>query len=181
MWRPYGPSERKKAKIELLPTAFKPFLQWSQIVWIDVFCRFLKRKRSEIRIKFCLSCLLLIKPTTVNFLRVFAVCGRTRNFLRLLVDRILNFLRLEVLVDKAQFNARTSCTTSCACIIFGLYCTMNSTPLWEKLLLKKQRPWLQSLALSPLTTTARAMMIWVNVAVIRSSILDLLQSKRPWR
>ena len=34
-------------------------------------------------------CLLLIKPTTVIFLWVFAVCGRTRNFLRLLADRIL--------------------------------------------------------------------------------------------
>ena len=49
-------------------------------------------------------CLLLIKPTTVNFLRVFAVCGRTRDFLRLLVDRILNFLRSEVHADKVQFN-----------------------------------------------------------------------------
>ena len=49
-------------------------------------------------------CLLLIKPPTVNFLRVFAVCGRTRDFLRLLVDRILNFLRLEVHADKVQFN-----------------------------------------------------------------------------
>ena len=39
--------------------------------------------------------LLLVKPTTVNFLRLFVVCGRTRNFLRLLVDRILNFLRIK--------------------------------------------------------------------------------------
>ena len=31
----------------------------------------------------------------MNFLRVFAVCGRTRNFLRFLADRILIFLRLE--------------------------------------------------------------------------------------
>ena len=31
-------------------------------------------------------------------------CGRTRNFLRLLADRILIFLRVEVLADKAQFN-----------------------------------------------------------------------------
>ena len=70
--------------------------------------------------------------TSVNFLRLFAVCGRTRNFLRLLADRILNSLRLELLAEKAQFNfflplacscgARTSCATSCACIIFGLYC-----------------------------------------------------------
>ena len=68
----------------------------------------------------------------MNFLRVLAVCGRTRNFLRLLADRIWNFLCLELLADKAQFNffsplacscgARTSCATSCACIIFGLYC-----------------------------------------------------------
>ena len=39
--------------------------------------------------------ILLVKPTTVNFLRLFAVCGRTRNFLRLLADRILNSLRLK--------------------------------------------------------------------------------------
>ena len=81
--------------------------------------------------------LLLVKPTTVNFLRLFAVCGRARSFLRLLADRILNSLRLELLALKAQFNfflplacscgARTSCATSCACIIFGLYCTKLST------------------------------------------------------
>ena len=73
--------------------------------------------------------------TSVNFLRLFAVCGRTRNFLRLLADRILNSLRLELLAEKAQFNfflplacscgARTSCATSCACIIFGLYCMVQ--------------------------------------------------------
>ena len=76
--------------------------------------------------------LLLVKSTTVNFLRLFAVWGRTCNFLRLLADRILNSLHLELLAEKAQFNfflllacscgARTSCTTSCACIILGLYC-----------------------------------------------------------
>ena len=75
---------------------------------------------------------MLVKPTTVNFLRLFAVCGRARSFLRLLADRILNSLHLELLALKAQFNfflplacsygARTSCATSCACIIFGLYC-----------------------------------------------------------
>ena len=48
---------------------------------------------------------MLIKPTTVNFLRLFAACGRTHNFLRLLVDSILIFLRLELLADKAQFNS----------------------------------------------------------------------------
>ena len=74
-----------------------------------------------------------VKPITVNFLQLFAVCGRTRNFLRLPADRILNFLRLELLADKVQFNfflplacscsARSSCATSCACIIFGLYCS----------------------------------------------------------
>ena len=42
---------------------------------------------------------------TVNFLRLFAVCGWTRNFLRLLAERILIFLRLELLADKAQFNS----------------------------------------------------------------------------
>ena len=77
--------------------------------------------------------LFLVKPTTVNFLRLFAVCSRTRSFLRLLADRILNSLRLELLALKAQFNcflllacscgARTSCATSCTCIIFWLYCT----------------------------------------------------------
>ena len=64
---------------------------------------------------------------------------RTHNFLRLLADRILIFLRLELLVDKAQFNffsplacscsARTSCTTSCTCIIIGLYCISLKTEL----------------------------------------------------
>ena len=41
------------------------------------------------------------KPTTV-----FAVCNRTRicNYLWLLANRILNFLGLELLVDKAQIN-----------------------------------------------------------------------------
>ena len=85
--------------------------------------------------------LLLVKPTTVNFLRIFVVCGRARSFLRLLADRILNSLRLELLALKAQFNfflplacscgARTSCATSCACIIFGLYCSflMELQPL----------------------------------------------------
>ena len=65
---------------------------------------------------------------------MFAVCCRTRtcNFLRLLADRILIFSRLELLAHKAQFNffspfacscgARTCCTTSSLCIIFGLYC-----------------------------------------------------------
>ena len=70
--------------------------------------------------------------------RLFAVCGRTRNFLRLLADRILIFLRVELLADKAQFNffsplacscgARNSCATSCACIIFGLYCIVLVKP-----------------------------------------------------
>ena len=79
--------------------------------------------------------------TSVNFLRLFAVCGRTRNFLRLLADRILNSLRLELLAEKAQFNfflplacscgARTSCATSYACIIFGLYCNCGSTKYRE--------------------------------------------------
>ena len=78
---------------------------------------------------------MLVKPTTVNFLRLFQVCGRTRN-LWLLADRILNFLHLELLADKAQFNfflplacscgARTSSATSCVCIIFGLYCILKS-------------------------------------------------------
>ena len=80
--------------------------------------------------------------TTVNFLRLFAVCGRTRNFLRLLADRIFYSLRLELLAEKAQFNfflplacscgARTSCATSCACIIFGLYCNISvfSVKVW---------------------------------------------------
>ena len=77
---------------------------------------------------------MLVKPTTVNFLRLFAVCVRARSFLRVLADRILNSLRLELLALKAQFNfflplacscgARTSCATSCACIIFGLYCML---------------------------------------------------------
>ena len=88
---------------------------------------------------------MLVKPATVNFLRVFAVCGKTRNFLLLLEDRILNSLRLELLADKAQFNffslivcscgARTSCATSCTCIIFGLYCIdkYEEPPLpWRK-------------------------------------------------
>ena len=47
---------------------------------------------------------MLVKPTTVNFLQVFAVFGRTRSFLQLLAGRILNFLVLELLADKAQFN-----------------------------------------------------------------------------
>ena len=68
----------------------------------------------------------------MTFLRVFAVCGRTPNFLWLLAERILISLRLELLADKVQFDffsplacscgARTSCATSCMCIIFGLYC-----------------------------------------------------------
>lgn len=43
--------------------------------------------------------MLLGKPTTVNFLRVFAVCGRTRNFLGLLADRILNFLQIKQILE----------------------------------------------------------------------------------
>ena len=86
--------------------------------------------------------LLLVKPTTVNFLRLFAVCGRARSFLRLLADNILNSLRLELLALKAQFNfflplacscgARTSCATSCARIISGLYCSALATNLWQE-------------------------------------------------
>ena len=68
----------------------------------------------------------------VRLLAVICGCGRARSFLRLLADRILNSLRFKLLALKAQFNfflplacscgARTSCTTSCMCIIFGLYC-----------------------------------------------------------
>ena len=71
-----------------------------------------------------------------NFLRLFAVCVYIFNFLRLLARRILNFLRFELLVDKPQLHfflplacscgARTSCATSCACIIFGLYCSFTT-------------------------------------------------------
>ena len=46
---------------------------------------------------------LLVKPTTVNFLQVLRF-GRTCSFLQLLADRILNFLVLELLADEAQFN-----------------------------------------------------------------------------
>ena len=73
----------------------------------------------------------------MNFLRVLAVCGRTRNFLRLLANRIWNFLRLELLADKAQFNffsplacscgARTSCTTSWRALFLG--CTVSASEL----------------------------------------------------
>ena len=88
-------------------------------------------------------CLLLVKPTTVNFLRLFAFCGRARSFLRLLADRILNSLHLELLALKAQFNfflplacscgARTSCATSCACIVFGLYCMLCRSVHWDNI------------------------------------------------
>ena len=49
-------------KIELLSSAFKRFSRWSQIVCIVLntcrcFLSFLKRRRSEIRIRFCRSCL----------------------------------------------------------------------------------------------------------------------------
>ena len=54
------------------------------------------------------------------------VCGMTRNFLQLLADRILNFTRLELLADKAFACScgTTSRATSCACIIFGVYCSI---------------------------------------------------------
>ena len=75
-------------------------------------------------------------------MRLFAVCGRTRNFSRLLADRILNFLRLELLADKAQVNffsplacscsARTYCVNSCACIIFGLYNSEEGKAEYER-------------------------------------------------
>ena len=94
---------------------------------------------------------LYILPTTVSFLQVFAVCCRTCNFLRLLADRILIFSRLKLLQIKCNVTSfhrlrvlavqellapllahalflgctvhvACSCTTSCACIIFGLYC-----------------------------------------------------------
>ena len=49
--------ERRTAKIELLPSAFKPFLQWSEIVCIVLntcrcFLSFLNRKRSKIILPF---------------------------------------------------------------------------------------------------------------------------------
>ena len=51
-------------------------------------------------INMVLNLSIAVKPITVNFLRLFAVCGRTRSFLQLPADRILNFLRLELLADK---------------------------------------------------------------------------------
>ena len=108
-------------------------------IYVDVFCLFLREKVKPNQnyispFVFAINLVLnlsIAKPTAVNFLRLFAVCGRIRNFLQLLADLIS--LRLELLADKAQFNffsplvcscgARTSCATSCVCIIFGLYCT----------------------------------------------------------
>ena len=49
--------------------------------------------------------LLLVEPTTVNFLQLFAVCSRTCNFLQLLADRILNFLCLELLAEKHNLTS----------------------------------------------------------------------------
>ena len=101
---------------------------------------FLREKGAKSELHFVIRVchkLLLVKPTTANFLLLFAVCGRTRSLLRLLVDRILNSLRLKLLALKAQFNfflllacscgARTSCATTRACIIFGLYCILSLT------------------------------------------------------
>ena len=130
--------KRQRAIIELLPSAFKPFSS-------EVKCFFfflLRDKGAKSKLHYAIRVchkhgfkstfiyLLLVKPTTGNFLRLFAVCSRTCNFLRLLVDRILNSLPLELFAEKAQFNfflpLAAFCATSCACIIFGLYCSSSS-------------------------------------------------------
>ena len=84
---------------------------------------------------------MLVKPTTVNFLRLFAVCGRPRNFLRLLADRILNFLRLELLAEKAQFNFFLPLACSCGARTTE-YASYRFQPSWvsgdNKLSLRKQ-------------------------------------------
>ena len=74
-----------------------------------------------------LQSLLLVKPTTVNFL--------------LLADRILNFLCLELLADKAQFNFFCSLRVVVAqellapllarALFFGLYCICIASAIIE--------------------------------------------------
>ena len=80
---------------------------------------------------------MLVKPTTVNFLRVFAVCSRTRYFLRLLADRISKFLHLELLADKVQFNffSPLGCScgarTSSACLFLGCTVHVNFVEMFQ--------------------------------------------------
>jgi len=82
-----------------------------------------------------------------NFLRFLAAYGKIHNFLQLLAGRFsisCGFLRLDfqllvfrkflrvnrknktfLLLVAACMFLQTSCATSCACIIFGLYCSFN--------------------------------------------------------
>ena len=96
--------------------------------------------------------------TCNNFLRLLAACGKIHKFFRLLAVRFstsCDFLRLDFqLLTFRMFlrvncknttfyflrrfacscHARTSCATSCAYIIFGLYCRVaaeHSFPIFE--------------------------------------------------
>ena len=76
---------------------------------VDVFCLFLREKGVKSELHFAINVVLNLSIAyQVNYCKLLAVnaaCSRTRNFLRLLADRILIFLRLELLADKAQFNS----------------------------------------------------------------------------
>ena len=61
-------------------------LDQSGVVKSNVF--FLREKGAQSELHFAVA--FAIKMV-LNFLQLYVVCGRTRNFLRLLVDRILNF------------------------------------------------------------------------------------------